>query len=989
MNAAAIRILHIEDDPLDAKLIQHTLAADGLMADIQVVDTRPELQRLLEPGAFDLVLSDFRLPGFDGREALAMCRERLADVPFIFVTGALGEEEAIALLKQGATDYILKSRLGRLPTAVRRALEEAAELRRRAAADRELRESNVRLTGVLESVTLLLERLFENTHVLIAHVDTAFRFLRVNRAYAQTNGEDAASFAGRSYFAVHADSTAQEIFQRVVATGEPYVARARAWRPLKARTRRDMYWDWSLQPVRNEHGQVEGLLLFLVDVTRRKQAQKARLASERRYRELVENVDSLILRWKPDGTITFVNRFARHFFGYPSGDWLGANVASLLFQDAQKALSPPSGGEHAVWERECIRRDGSRVWVRWTLSASRSDSGRAIEILSVGSDITEQRQREQAMQRAQQELRAFARTMGTTLHGRPMSPGLAEGTAYIYRPPEDEPSDEKPISAGDVPREVARFDRALTDSVSELEALRDRPSPPLAEEERTIVEAHLTMLRDAAFMDKCRQRVRQQLVRAEQAIDAETRDLERMIQSLGEDVMRERSADVRDVGRRVFAKLRREEAPTNPLASLPPGSVLVTERLLPSDTLQLDRRNVAAVVTERDGPSSHIAILARARGIPAVCDVRKATSLLATGDRLLVDAEAGTVTFAPTHTQAAHFTARREQYAALAALSGPGGDRGCVTRDGVGLRLYANIGRPDEVRLVQQYGLDGVGLFRSEYLFLDTDQPPSRSVQGKAYESVIRALQPRPVVIRTMDLGGDKVPRFAQPDDALRLRSGQRGIAYSLSEQKLFRIQLQAILEAAGEEPARIMFPMVRGVADLRDARAILDDVAASRAVSHRPLVGAMIETPSAVFQIDDLLRMVDFVSIGTNDLAQYTLALDRSSPDSGGALALLHPGVLRATEQVVRAAADQAVDLSVCGETAGDPGCACLLAGLGVRTLSMSPLRAPRVRQVLQQIQVSRLEAAAREALAAATPRDVQDILAAALRESGLEAAG
>ena len=984
-----LKILHIEDDPLDVKLVSRTLTAEGLVCNIVVVETREDFAKAVEEGRFDVILADFSLPGFTGREALAVVRQRHPEVPFIFVTGAIGEEEAIDLLKQGATDYVLKDHLSRLTPAVHRALEEAGEFKRRRIADQDLKESNLRLTRVLESITGLLERLFENSHVLIAHLDSVFNILRVNQAYAQANKHDLDYFAGKNYFSLHANPETQVVFARVLATGEPYFAKAKAWEPLAPRARGDALWNWSVQPVKNERGQVEGLLVCLLDVTRQKQFQKERVASERKYRDLVENVDSIIMRWSPDGIITFANRFSRQFFGYPDQGLIGANVNDTIFSTmdvgprivGQIHAVGDKLGKHSTCEGECVRRDGSHVWIRWTCRTISETGRNGIETLCVGSDITDRKRKELDMERIQRDLRAFARTMGTSLHGRPVSPGLEEGVALLYHAPESLIARAHPISPADVDSELGRFDTAMTASVLELEKLREHFMSQLAEKETGIIDVHLAMLKDASFAEKCKRRVRDYLVKVEHAVADEVKDLEAVLLGLKQEVMRERSADVRDISRRVLSNLRGPSEPLpRPLVSLPPNTILVAERLLPSDTLELDRPNLAALVTELDGPSSHVAILARAMGIPAVCDVSKATLLLATGDHLLVDAETGTVTVAPTKTQMARFKARKAQYAALVTNREQAQTRDCVSRDGISLRLYANIGRPDEINLVTENRLEGVGLFRSEFLFLDVDDPPSLEAQREVYASVARVLNPHPVVIRTMDLGGDKIPLFAKNEKDLKLRMGRRGLAYSLAENNLFQTQIRAILQASQGGNIRIMFPMVMDVAEMKEARRQVEELASVEAPGKKLLIGAMIETPAAVFEIHEILEVADFVSIGTNDLTHYILARDRSGPELAGPSAFLHPSVLRATDQIVRAAKEHAVEVSVCGEAASDPITAFLLMGMGVRDLSMSPLLAARVRQALQLISVREAEQAVGEALAAATTQDVKNIVSTAL---------
>ncbi len=982
-----VKILYLEDNPQDVSLLRETLLAEGLQVELSAVDTRTAFLQALADAPYDLILADYRVPGFSGPEALSLARAQRPETPFVFVSGTLGEEEAIELMKQGATDYVLKHRLSRLVPALRRALSEAAEQKRRLAADRELQQSNLRLTQVLDSITGLLERLFENTHVLIVHLDAQFNILRVNRAYAEAHQKAPEEYAGQNYFSIYPSEEFQAIFQRVLTRGELYVAKAQALEPLGTAAGHEALWDWSLQPVRNEHGQAEGLLLCLLDVTRHKRAQRARVVSERQYRTLVENVDCIIMRWDTAGNVMFANRFARQFFGYPEGKFARAQFRAAAEAQAHlpDAPLPPllrDGGPPfqplSTCESEHMRQEGKRVWMRWTYHAIRDASGRVAEILGVGTDITEHKQRELELQRVQQRLCAFTRTMGTTLHGRAVSPGLAEGKALICLPAEsEEAAGHHPISQGEVESEISRFDRALVAAVHELEHLREQMFSNMTDEEMTLIDAHLAMLQDVAFADKCKHRVRDGLIKVEQAVAAEVRDMADVLKGMEREYMWERSADVRDIGRRVLSNLRAVGEPSvNRLKKLPPGTILVAEQLLPSDTLQMDRANVVAFVTERNGPASHVAILARAMGIPAVCDVRKATSLLVTGDRLLVDADAGTVTVAPTRTQTVRFAERRTRHAELAATAAEHVELDCVTQDGVGVALQANIGRPDEAQLVRTCRLDGIGLFRSEFLFLDVDTPPDIEAQAAAYSRVGEIVRPAAVVIRTMDLGGDKMPRFVHEADDFTLRLGKRGLAYSLAEKNLFRTQLQAILRAARQVDVRIMFPMVLGVGDLREARHMVDELLEAEPLDKHVPVGVMIETPSAVFEIREIMELVDFVSIGTNDLAQYILASDRASPELRGVRSFLHPSVLRATAQVVRAASDHAVELSVCGEAAGDPVTACLLVGMGVRKLSMSPFLSNPVRQAIRQLTVEHAESVARDALAATTPQEVEALM-------------
>ncbi len=583
------------------------------------------------------------------------------------------------------------------------------------------------------------------------------------------------------------------------------------------------------------------------------------------------------------------------------------------------------------------------------------------------------------------QLRAFTRMTSATLQGRGLSPGMVEGVAWIHLPSGSElTSARHPIAQDDVEAEINRLDQALAAAIRDLDKQPRHLSDDMAAAESALLDVHLAMLNDAEFWNMCRRRVREELICIDQVVAEEVRGMAEMLEGLEHEVMRERGADIRDIGRRVLRNLGDSgESPANRLASLPPHTILVARELLPSDMFQLDLVNLAALVTERNSPASHVAILARARNIPVVSDIKDVMELLATGDRLLVDAQAGTVIVAPTRIQSELFAERRSRHALHETVAPESAAPEPTTKDGVRIGLYANISRPDEAQLVSEYGLDGVGLFRSEFLFLDVAQPPTLDEQVAAYSAVARAIHPSGVVIRTMDFGGDKIPKFNCPESELSFRMGKRGLAFSLTEKTMFRTQLQAILRSARDGDVRILFPMVTGVAGPREARQPVAAVIEAEQVTRRVVIGAMIETPAAVIQIREIVKMVDFVSIGTNDLAHFILATDRQAQESPGALAFLHPSVLRATEHVVRTALNQGIGLSVCGEAAGNAAPVCLLVGMGVRNLSMNPFQATRIRHFLQQMTLEKMQGVASDALAAMTLQEVQQITATALREA------
>jgi phosphoenolpyruvate-protein phosphotransferase (PTS system enzyme I) len=580
------------------------------------------------------------------------------------------------------------------------------------------------------------------------------------------------------------------------------------------------------------------------------------------------------------------------------------------------------------------------------------------------------------------QLRAFARITGTTLHGQGLSPGMAEGNAWIYLPEESEStSSHQPISQNDVEAEISRLDNALTAAIREMDNTRRNLASDMAAAESALLEVHVAMLNDTSFWNNCKRRVREDLIKVEQVVAEEVREISEKLEGLKQEIMQERGADIRDIGRQVLRHIGTTGDTTpNRLASLPPNTILVAKELLPSDIFHLDRVNLVALVTEHNSPASHVAILARNRNIPAVSDIKNATEMLATGDQLLVDADTGDVTVAPTEFQKELFSDRRSRYVTHKPAAEQDSAHETITKDGVSIELYANINKADEAYLVSEYRMEGVGLFRSEFLFLDVAQPPDLDIQVAAYSAVARKLNPHPVVIRTMDFGGDKIPRFNRAESDIAFRMGRRGLAFSLTEKNMFRTQIQAILRAAQAGNVRIMFPMVTGVADLREAKNIVNEMIETEQAARQIPIGAMIETPAAVIQFRDIAKMVDFVSIGTNDLAHFILVTDRQLQKAPGAIAFLHPSVLQATEHVVRTAQMHGINLSVCGDAAGNPASVCLLVGMGVRNLSINPFQAALIRRFLRQLTLEQMEAAAKEALDATTTEEIQKIVATAL---------
>jgi phosphoenolpyruvate-protein phosphotransferase len=526
----------------------------------------------------------------------------------------------------------------------------------------------------------------------------------------------------------------------------------------------------------------------------------------------------------------------------------------------------------------------------------------------------------------------------------------------------------------EVAHEKARLDAALVASVAELEQLRERILSEIGEAESEIIASHRALISDPSFVAKLDAHIEVQLVNAEFAVHVECDALAEPLRRADSPYLRERAADVLDLKQRLLKHLGYGASAT--LQHLPPRTVLVARELLPSDTLNLDRGHVVGLALEHGAPTSHAAILARAMGIPAVGNVHDLVNQVRDGGSLLVDGERGEVVVDPLPAQILGFGAARRCYEEANERACEGEAQECITTDGVRLSLLANIGRPTEVDQVRVHHLDGVGLFRTEYLFLDSPVPPDLERQRNAYASVLAELDDQPLVIRTLDLGGDKKPSFRIPE-LTGTGASMRGLRLSLCERQLFLSQLRAILEvSSGTSRLGILLPMVLSADDFKRAQDAFESVASAMRIEARPALGAMIETPSALFELDELLELADFVSIGTNDLVQFMLAIERRSMEAFEEDVMLQPAVLRALARVVRAAESHAKELTVCGEAAGEPRAACLLAGIGVRKLSMSPVRAARVRATLRRQRHRDLKALAEEALGSKSREQVRGLV-------------
>lgn len=558
------------------------------------------------------------------------------------------------------------------------------------------------------------------------------------------------------------------------------------------------------------------------------------------------------------------------------------------------------------------------------------------------------------------------------LQGIPASPGIAIGPAFLLKVRDFKVPPRTLGSGEEAEKEILRLRQAVESLDADLERLADDIGHVV--EGRQIMEFLRLLLRDPMIHRDVEDRISGRLESAEYAVSTVLQQVIARFLELDDPYMRERVADVRDIGRRLMEKLLGTEKEA--LSKSDEPMILVTEDLDPSDTASIDTDQVLAIVTDRGGSTSHTAILARSMGIPAVVALESVTASVSPRDLLVVDGIHGQVTVNPTDAELALARRIRARYREAERKLAEYTDAPAVTADGVSIELSANIEFPQEVQLVRKYGGYGVGLFRTEFLRILNRGMETEEDHFQVYDRVAEALAPDPLIIRTYDMGGDKFRKgMAQESNPFL---GYRGIRICLDSPEEFTMQLRAIMRASRHGNVKMMFPMITHVEQMRRIRDLLSsirDTLYSQGVPFdgRMPVGFMVETPSAVTTLDLLLPYADFVSIGTNDLTQYTLAVDRGSPLVADLYDPFHPAVLRQIDQVVRVAHGSRKWVGVCGIMAGDPLAVPILLGMGVDELSVASSLIPDVKKMLSVFTTHSAAKIAADALQMETGRDVR----------------
>lgn len=564
------------------------------------------------------------------------------------------------------------------------------------------------------------------------------------------------------------------------------------------------------------------------------------------------------------------------------------------------------------------------------------------------------------------------------IEGIPASPGIVIGKAFILDTERPHVRAET-IDDAAIEEESSAFKAAIAETRAELMDVRAGFEETLGSEQARIFDAHLMMLEDSMIIDATLKRIRDEKISAAFALTETIGHVTKAMERTQDEYLRDRVYDIKDIERRLLLRLLGRKPKS--LKHLDEEVVVVAHNLAPADTASMHKERVAGFATEVGGRTSHAAIMARSLAIPAVLGLRDVTDVIDQGERIIIDGTLGLLVHKFDDSVLEYYLDRQRQYREFERQLLSFKDYPAVTRDGRKFELAANIEFPDEVESAISHGAEAIGLYRTEYLFISRDDIPSEEEQYKAYSEVVRAMSPSTVVIRTLDVGGDKLGMPGRSDREANPFLGWRGIRFSLSHPDMFIRQLKAVLRAAEHGNVRLMFPMISALHEVRDAKQVLEAARQQLIIEGKPFgrdipVGVMIETPAAAAIADVLAGEVDFFSIGSNDLIQYTLAVDRGNDRVAYLYDQYHPAVLAMIDHTVKAAKKQKRWVGLCGEMAGDPLSVLLLIGMGLDELSTSPLMLPEVKNIVRSASYSYARKVVSKALKMRTGPEVRRYL-------------